>query len=404
VNTKINVQITDHSAKNFQFDTVDSMLTFFSSPKTYWKESYYSLNNKNDVHTAFNFHSIFSKIIHTITDLTSKFQSNDIESFNKLLNSNISNLAQELNSQWLWSGHSYTSIFINTHKIHGKQTATQFLNYILRNTIGNINDYKLFLGVMIGYEFVNQNSDLLHRRNGEKNSLDHLRTQLEKTTSSLFTEIQEFKDEMHAWDGKTRNNWSDWINSSSSEHESQLLENKNNFDSYITACKEKISDLEKTYEEKLRLSKPAVYWKNAAKKFSIQGGLLLVALTLSILMGFMYFSDFFMEWLKGKQVGIQLNTIQGIVIFGTVLTIYAFFIKVLSKLTFSSFHLMRYSEEREQLVYLYLSLINDNTIEKSSRNIVLQALFSRSDTGLLSADSGPTMPNVSELIKCTNVR
>lgn len=164
-------------------------------------------------------------------------------------------------------------------------------------------------------------------------------------------------------------------------------------------CRTRIADLENTYQEKLRLEKPATYWKKSAHKYGVQGSLWSIALLLSTIAGFMYFSDFFTTWLEGKEVGVELNTIQGIVLFGTGLAIYAFLIRTLSRLTFSSFHLMRDSEEREQLTYLYLALNNDNNIDVSSRDIVLQALFSRSETGLLVSESGPTMPGVNEILK-----
>ena len=72
--------------------------------------------------------------------------------------------------------------------------------------------------------------------------------------------------------------------------------------------------------------------------------------------------------------------------------------KVLSKMTFSSFHLMRDAQEREQLTYLYLALTHESEIDKSSRDIVLQSLFSRSETGLLVKENGPTMPTISEIL------
>ena len=55
---------------------------------------------------------------------------------------------------------------------------------------------------------------------------------------------------------------------------------------------------------------------------------------------------------------------------------------------------MRDAEEREQLTYLYLSLNNEKKIDEKSRDIILQALFSRSETGLLTGDSAPAMPGV----------
>lgn len=141
------------------------------------------------------------------------------------------------------------------------------------------------------------------------------------------------------------------------------------------------------------------YWKKSARKYGVQGGLWSLALLASVLLGIYYFSDFFTTWLKGKEIGVELNTIQGVILFGSVVAIYAFMVKVLSRLTFSSFYLMRDAEEREQLTYLYLALNNGKNIDEKSRDIVLQALFSRTETSLLTKESGPTMPVISEMLK-----
>jgi hypothetical protein len=60
---------------------------------------------------------------------------------------------------------------------------------------------------------------------------------------------------------------------------------------------------------------------------------------------------------------------------------------------------MRDAEEREQLTYLYLSLSIEAVIDEGSREIVLQALFSRSETGLLINEHGPTMPSLASIGK-----
>jgi len=51
------------------------------------------------------------------------------------------------------------------------------------------------------------------------------------------------------------------------------------------------------------------------------------------------------------------------------------------KAMFSSFHLARDAEEREHLTFVYLALINDSKIEKEDRQLIMQSLFSRADTG-----------------------
>ena len=165
-------------------------------------------------------------------------------------------------------------------------------------------------------------------------------------------------------------------------------------DSEVLNRKAKIQELEDIYQEKLRMAKPAEYWNNAAKKFRLEGIICAGLLVISLLLGAVYLSNFFTDWLMGQELQVKLNTVQGIVIFGTLLAVYGILIRVLSRLAFSAFHLMRDAEEREQLTYLYLSLINEKKIDEKSRDIILQALFSRSETGLLTGESAPTMPGV----------
>ena len=77
----------------------------------------------------------------------------------------------------------------------------------------------------------------------------------------------------------------------------------------------------------------------------------------------------------------------------TFISFLAYGIRALHKVAFSSFHLSRDSEEREQLTYVYLALIKENAIDEKDKNLIMQSLFSRAETGLLKDDSGPTMPN-----------
>lgn len=83
---------------------------------------------------------------------------------------------------------------------------------------------------------------------------------------------------------------------------------------------------------------------------------------------------------------------------GVTVAVSVFLLRTLSRLTFSSFHLQRDAEEREQLSHLYLSLINEEAVDERSREIVLQALFSRAESGLLMGDSTPSMPNAADVI------
>jgi hypothetical protein len=74
------------------------------------------------------------------------------------------------------------------------------------------------------------------------------------------------------------------------------------------------------------------------------------------------------------------------------ISFFAFAIRALTKAMFSSFHLARDAEEREKLMYVYLVMLKDRSVELTDRTLIMNALFSRSDTGLLKEDSSPTLP------------
>ena len=69
----------------------------------------------------------------------------------------------------------------------------------------------------------------------------------------------------------------------------------------------------------------------------------------------------------------------------------AYAIRAVVKAMFSSFHLARDADERALLTKYYLGLIRKGALEPEDRAIIMQSLFSRSDTGLLKEDGAPTM-------------
>ena len=81
------------------------------------------------------------------------------------------------------------------------------------------------------------------------------------------------------------------------------------------------------------------------------------------------------------------------IVFVTLVSFLAFAIRAVAKVMFSAFHLARDSEERHTLTFFYLALLKDSSVEKEDRQLIMQSLFSRADTGLLKDDGGPTMPN-----------
>lgn len=183
---------------------------------------------------------------------------------------------------------------------------------------------------------------------------------------------------------------------------SKSLEKYKNLSNSIETRK---SELETTYEELLRLKKPAEYWNTRAAKLKKDGKKYLEQLMWLISIGGILI--FYLLWKVPD--GLMLNIFRGeasaikwTLLYITMISFVIFGIKTLAKITYSSFHLARDAEEREQLTYVYLSLKNESGVEEKDRQIILQSLFSRSDTGLLKDDSSPTMPGIIDSVLKNN--
>lgn len=326
-----------------------------------------------------------------------------------ILNLQRSHLAHS-SSHWLWSGHDFTPKFIEVLENNSSEASDSFLSYLVKGQLQNLAQRRYLEGAILAYEFHHQNSDLTKRRKSERATISKLRDDLENANQELITETNATKDEFYEWYQSARDNYSGW--KTDLEHRSKRLYDVNkylaerkgaSYDRAVTnqfkTWSERFEELEHTFKEKIRLEKPAEYWRKTADKLRLQGVVLTLFTVLIAVLGIWGVMDLFVKWLLKEEQIINLASIQGAVLFASLAAIYAFVVRVLSRLAFSSFHLMRDAEEREQLTYLYLSLSEDAEVDKESRNIVLQALFSRSETGLLGQDSGPTMPGAGDLLK-----
>lgn len=181
-----------------------------------------------------------------------------------------------------------------------------------------------------------------------------------------------------------------WFEKACSDH--------TNFDS---DSNKNIKALETSYEELLRLKKPADYWKTRATDLKSEGWRSLywligiVIVTCAMLFSLLWLTPEAM--LNSFFSGDRSLAVRWTIIFVTLISFLAFGIRTLTKVTFSSFHLSRDAEERERLTYVYLAMVKDSSIDKTDRHLIMQSLFSRADTGLLKDDSSPTMPGTTSI-------
>lgn len=395
---ELKVVINDATGKRFDFTLYDDFYKFCEFERDWWQEKE-SMIKKSNMSPG-----TYSQAASRFSNILIQLDGFNFDEWNQhTLNQQVSNLQRNyihpLNQSWLWSGHSLSEAMVNCNASYNASVANQFTNTVLGNQQISISNKDSLIGSVLAYEFLVGESSITSRTSAELAAMETVRESIQKYNSKISEDLEVFKGNFSEWLSSTKTEWTDWKQEQMIKTSDSHDERRDEFINFMDGCKVRIEDLENTYQEKLRLEKPAEYWKKSARKYGIQGSLWVVALVASSLMGIVYFYDFFTSWLLGQKLKVELSSLHGALIFASILTVYAFLIKTLSKLTFSSFHLMRDAEEREQLTYLYLSLNKDSQLDSSSRDIVLQALFSRTDTGLLAGDSSPSMPGLSELIK-----
>ena len=339
------------------------------------------------------FESIRSKLLE-IVDFSNENQ-HLFDTFWSELNNILS--AGRFNRRFIFTYDSPETDFIieiNNKNIGSTQGT---IDYLTGQPISTNTSRDYLTGVLLAYEFKNQaDSEISHRRNNEKISLGQIRTkyneyivEAEQHLNQYITGAKEnLTDHFNSVDElkKEKNiTFDDWFTTTQKE-----------FTSFFDITKKSVSENENLYREKLRLEAPANYWNKRAIKlkdegnkhlnnligFSVISAILLFALLFFI--GDDYFKSVFSDNLKGIKWSIILITI---------VSLLAFCIRILARLTFSSYHLSRDAEEREQLTHFYLALKHDTSVSDNDRQLILQSLFSRSDTGLLKEDSAPTMPS-----------
>jgi hypothetical protein len=168
----------------------------------------------------------------------------------------------------------------------------------------------------------------------------------------------------------------------------------NTYQSTHDALKSEIDGLLRLYHEQLRLKEPAAYWDSHEKDYTQKGNrwawlsIGLTGVLFAMVAAVLYCPPDFLN-----ATSVSLSTIKGSLLLAVAVSTLVYLIHTCVRLALSSHHLARDAKERYQLTHVFLSLIQKEAIKPEDRNLILAALFSRADTGLLKHDGGPTMPN-----------
>lgn len=407
---EIDITLQDATGWSQKFTSLKNLIGFIDREQIFWEERYNEIKlihpdiNNGYFNTPRSFKANTTQIreILKTQNITTPQTNQRVQDIKSYLNS--------AKSSWLYSHSSITHHYIDLLKKYSVHTSNAYIQFIINKSTSNIANIDYFKGYMLAYEFENQDIDLVKRRDGERRSLGQIRSNFEETQDQLFGEVDHFKKEFDIWNQQNKLDSEKLyrvhkklgernLNSQKENFSQSLDEWKAEFDAQKQDFEDKIKELEATYQEKLKLQKPAEYWNKAASKYDKQGRVWAGLAFSWGFVGLLLFGYLLSLWIANTPIKMNLSSLQGAVLFATLAAMFAYTLKLLSRMAFSSFHLMRDAEEREQLTYLYLALTHESEIDKDSRDILLQALFSRSETGLLSNESGPTMPGIQDILR-----
>lgn len=156
----------------------------------------------------------------------------------------------------------------------------------------------------------------------------------------------------------------------------------------------KLVDIEKTYEAKLKVEEPAKFMKDQAFKYFISSILWSLAI-----IGLAIFLMYLLAILISPEVTfndkvITINVLNNdmpvynsIILLGLI-SLVLYVLRIFIKMAISSKHLMEEYKQKYALTYFYLSLVNNGSLDdEKSQNIILTSLFTKADTGLIKNDN-----------------
>ena len=337
----------------------------------------------------------FETIVREIESFVNSYISQTGNTLNAYWNSVRNNINNSQNERFLYNSPEIVFL-LNVHKNLPKRFQGAYKT-IIGQQINNTRD-DLF-GALMAYEFIDKDtSEITQRRNAEKKSISKIRSDFQGYLSNSEAELvnhlananQQFNDYAQKIDELTKTKdeeFTTWFTDAREEK----------WDKFYKPSVQKIAELEETYREKLKLEAPAEHWEKRAILLRSQGwnALIMVAFFVFIavfILGFVLVhtpEQMYASWFNNdKSAAIRWS-----IVFVTLISFLAYAIRAVSKVMFSAFHLARDSEERHTLTFFYLALLEDSNVEKEDRQLIMQSLFSRSDSGLLKDDGSPTMPN-----------
>lgn len=399
-----------HIQESYELKGLINIYKFFQEQKNSWLHQILIKEN-NLFADSSNF---FNTAIQQLDSFISQYANNGSYSTNNLTFEFNKVLRYLTPNNLIFTAKSSAVDFLTTLSKKDNELYSSAFNYITGKNF-NIYSKKNLEGFILAYEFENkENSQIFNRRESEKKSLGKIKSEILSLGNTFENEVIKFQKKIEEDYSSYRNNedntinksrkiLADWLQFKKSNYESFVSSTNSQFQNLFKNTNEEFINLQNQYGELLKLQEPIQYWKDRATELNKKANQMLI--WLGIVSFIFAVLVYILLWFTPEGLlesifnGDKSKAIRWSFVFVIFVSIFFVVVRALLKFMFSNFHLARDAEEREKLTYLYISLLNKGDINAEERNIVFQALFSRSDTGLLKEDSSPTMPGVGSVFE-----
>ena len=213
-----------------------------------------------------------------------------------------------------------------------------------------------------------------------KTELSTMEETIPKRKNEVLNYMKSTSDEFDIWKNDFKENINVW---------------RNKVDNWKEEMEEKLTILENTYREKLKLEEPEKLWNEKAKNYGKAyklWGFFVILLSGAIV----YFVNkiitefYFNSKLNSISDNDILNYFPKTFLFVGILSLALYVLRVFVKITLSNKHLQLECEQKAALTRFYQALVyKGQNINENERLIIFNTLFSKTESGLIKLSDTP---------------
>lgn len=375
------ITIEDALSKSYNISSYEEYIEFFMLIKNTYKNNIKEFYNEGKKY--------LDKLEEFITEATKSEDSKSLEAYiqNNLKNKLGCNYCVEIESlhpkSFSMQRESSKEAFVNVYTELGYDKLKQYIKLVKSpsNFISYLN---------------NDNNQIVAMKYLLFKTDHHSMKRFKRDCSSktIYQETENSINECIEYIAKEKENFASYLTKQEKEYNDWFENTSKELNDYFDNHNKTLFKLEQTYEEELKVEKPAEFILDQSNKYkkSFRWWCVAVLIVSIILIGFMSIIVSPEVSFNDKLINISILNkdmpVYSSVILLALISLIVYILRVFIKMAISSKHLMEEYKQKYALTYFYLSLVHNGNIDDiQSRNIILTSLFTKADTGLIKNDN-----------------